>query len=114
MDIVRIATVCTAVDTATRALFAATEQEIEADYELRTARMVALLNGEVAGKNEMEREAGLRRYLPDLHDRVLRLQSLTRTAKLQLDLANLAMSRLRMELRAEELAQRTAPEEWEA
>ncbi len=84
----------------------ATEKAVSAKSVLETARAAALRSGSVVGKNEAEREADLRGKLACNYTNVDVAERELREARLQVELARLAVDALRMQLRVAELAAR--------
>lgn len=81
------------------ALWEAAEQTIRARLNLEKERAARLMTGEIAGKNEGEREARARELLHSLYEAVERAEAEERRARLEHDLAKLEVERVEAVLR---------------
>lgn len=84
----------------------AVEEAITARYILSTARMLALADGSLTGKNEEAREAAARTMFPTLFEAVENKERAERSAKLRLEMAADQVARVRLTLRAAEYAEK--------
>jgi len=81
------------------ALWRAAEQAIQARLTLEKERAARLMTGEIAGKNEAEREARARELLTSLYEAVEAAEADERRARLEYDLARLEVERVEALLR---------------
>jgi hypothetical protein len=86
----------------------ASEYAIEAREILEVARLKAIRDGYIIGKNEDERKAKLHEILPVQIEDVVQAEAKEREAKFRLDCAQIAVEQMRAELRLEEISQRAA------
>lgn len=80
-------------------LWEAAEQAIRARLALEKERAARLMTGEIAGKNESEREARARELLHSLYAAVETAEAEERQARLEHDLAKLEVERVEAVLR---------------
>ncbi len=95
----------TALADAKRHYAAAATEEIAAERALEDARLRAIADGRITGKNEAERAASAQTVLADLIEAHRAAQDCARAARLEMDLAALDVEALRAELRLMELAE---------
>ena len=91
---------------ALRAAQDAAEQAIAVKVALEKARAALVHDGDVAGKNEAEREADLRHKLAGQYALLEKNERVARVARHRVELARLEVDALRMQLRVAELAAR--------
>lgn len=89
---------------AKRSYAAAAAAETECERRLEDARLRAIADGRITGKNEAERAAMSHMLLADLIAEFQSRQDRTREARLAMELAALEVECLRTELRLLELA----------
>lgn len=97
-----------ALKAAVIAAFDAGEAAIAARTALEAMRLSMLMTGEIAGKNEAEREAKARQLLEEKYEGVDVCEALARREKTALELARLDVERVRAELRLMELVEAAA------
>ncbi len=84
--------------------FNAEELVIKAKIELENERTKAIATGEIVGKNPDEREAKAQEILWPCYEALRAAEAKERKFKLALDVAALEVERVRLLVRAEELA----------
>lgn len=90
---------------AKRVYVAAAGEEIENERALEDARLRAIADGRITGKNDTERAASAQILLTDLIDAYRAAQDTARIARLEMDLAALEVEALRADLRLIEVAE---------
>jgi hypothetical protein len=84
---------------ATGDLFAATEAKIEVSTDLERKIAKALVSGNIAGKNEKEREAATRQMFAELFFQVEEADAACRLAQHRLRLAQITYDHLKLHIR---------------
>jgi hypothetical protein len=91
---------------AKRDYYQASEGALVQRARLESARLKALADGTIQGKNETEREARARELFADAYGIQAELDAGERYARLALDLAQIEVEMVRAQMRAEELTTR--------
>lgn len=77
-------------------LWGATERTIRARLDVEKERAARMMTGEIAGKNEAEREARARELLHSLFTELENAEADERQARLQFDLAKIEVERVEL------------------
>lgn len=88
--------------------YEAGEAALLAKNALEAMRLSMLMTGEIAGKNEAEREAKARQLLEEKFDWVEECEAEARRAKTALEVARLDVEMMRAQLRLAELVEASA------
>jgi hypothetical protein len=106
MNTEKITIVYTGLMAAKRDYYQASEGALVQRARLESARLKALADGTIQGKNETEREAKARELFADAYGIQAELDAGERFARLALDLAQIEVEMVRAQIRTEELAAR--------
>lgn len=106
MNTEKVGIVYTALMAAKRDFYQAAEGALVQRGRLESARLKALADGTIQGKNETEREAKARELFAEAYAVQAELDAGERFARLALDLAQIEVEMIRAQMRAEELSTR--------